>query len=129
MNDASHRAQVGIASGINVLLGIWLIFSPWLYGYVIKSVGNTWNSAVVGILITIFGALRYSSPHHYVGLSVINVALGVWCVLSPWVFGYSTDTGRLRSSVILGVAVIALAAFSGYFRAQEPRAPRHPGSG
>jgi hypothetical protein len=128
MNDADHRAKVGIASGINVLLGIWLIFSPWLYGYVIEGVGNKWNSALVGSLITICAALRYSAPQHYVGLSVVNAALGVWCVLSPWIFAYSTDTGRSWSSVILGIVVIALAAFSGCFGAKEQRGERHPGS-
>ena len=128
MDNANHRAEVGIASGINVLLGIWLIFSPWLSGYVIASVGTQWNSALVGILITICGALRYSSPHHYLVLSVVNAALGVWCVLSPWIFHYSADTARSWSSVLLGIAVIALAAFSGCFRAQEPSAQRHPGS-
>jgi hypothetical protein len=128
MDNANHRAEVGIASGINVLIGIWLIFSPWLSGYVIQSVGSQWNSALVGILIMICGALRYSSPHHYLVLSVVNAALGGWCVLSPWIFHYSADTGRSWSSVILGIAVIALAAFSGCFRAQEPSAQRHPGS-
>lgn len=35
---------------INLVFGIWLFFSPWLFGY-FHSAGAAWNSWIVGILI------------------------------------------------------------------------------
>jgi hypothetical protein len=41
------------ASWLNALLGIWLIISPWVYGF--AGTGQEWNSIVVGIIVLIFG--------------------------------------------------------------------------
>nr|WP_281166742.1 SPW repeat protein [Thermus igniterrae] len=41
---------------LNVLLGVWLILSPWLLGF--SGVGNAmWNALIVGVLV---GALALS---------------------------------------------------------------------
>ncbi len=42
---------------LNVILGVWLILSPWIFGYVGKS-GALWNSVIVGILVAV---LAYGS--------------------------------------------------------------------
>ena len=39
---------------INLVLGVWLFFSPWILSY--AGIGQAmWNSLVVGFLIAIFG--------------------------------------------------------------------------
>jgi peptidoglycan/LPS O-acetylase OafA/YrhL len=44
---------------------------------------------------------------------VIEIILGLWLVLSPFVWGhYSSDPGLWRSDVISGIAVIGLAVLS-----------------
>jgi SPW repeat len=69
-----HSGQVKTASSTNAILGIWLVITPWVYGYVATARNTAWNSIVVGVLILIFGSLRYRSPHDRVGLSWANVA-------------------------------------------------------
>jgi SPW repeat len=116
-----HSRQVKTASSTNAVLGIWLLISPWVYGYVATARNTAWNSIVVGLLVLIFGSLRYRSPHDRVSLSWANVALGAWTVLSPWIYSYTSDIGPLWNSVIVGFVVIALAVWSGSATVTEHR--------
>lgn len=41
-------------SWFNVILGIWLIISPWVVGFS-DITGATWNAVIVGIVVAIVG--------------------------------------------------------------------------
>lgn len=118
---ADHAGQVRTASGINTVLGLWLIASPWVYGYAGVNVGSVWNSVIVGVVIAIFGALRYRSPHQGTTMSWINLVLGVWTAISPWIYGYVENGGRLWNSLIVGIVIAVLAIWSGSATASERR--------
>lgn len=109
----NHGSQVRAASSINAILGIWLIFTPWIYGYAATARGTAWNSIFVGIAILILGTLRYRSPHDHVGLSWVNIVLGAWTLASPWIYAYAQNQEMLRNSVTAGIAVTTLALWSG----------------
>jgi len=72
---STPHGPIKVASGINVLAGIWLFVSPWVYGAYTKP--NAWNSWVVGALIVILAAIRFSSP---AGLPAL---VGLTCCLAP----------------------------------------------
>ncbi len=57
---------------------------------------------------------------HY--LSGVNALLGIWVGISPWVFGYSGNTGGTVSAVIIGAAILVLGAIR--FLAGFARTPR-----
>ena len=113
MRSAStDTSQVKVASGLNFLAGIWIVISAWVYGAVYTS-GSAWNSIIVGIVIAAFAAIRFFSPRSAVGLSWINALLGIWMIISPWVYGYaSTNTPRMWNSVIFGIIVLILGVWS-----------------
>jgi hypothetical protein len=129
MTSEDHSQQVRIASGINILLGIWLISSPWINGAATATAagiaGATWNNVISGILIVLCSAIRFSSPQRSTAPSAANIVLGVWTLISPWIYGYTVDATRLRTNVIVGIAVIALAAWSGSATYQDHRRQRH----
>jgi hypothetical protein len=85
---------------INALLGLWLIASPWVYGYyhgLSDSGAALWNSVILGIIIAIVAMLRLSmgaSGRFWSGLNV-----------SPWVFSYTSNAGGAWNSWILGAIV------------------------
>jgi len=117
-----HRENVKLASGINILAGLWLFVSPWVY--TVWHLHNAWNAWIIGALIAIFAAIRVSSPDGTPFFSWINVLLGIWTFVSPWMYGYVGDTGRFVNSLCVGVVVFILAIAS---LRSSPRIPiEHP---
>lgn len=103
-------ANVKLASGINLLAGLWFFVSPWVYH--ISHIHDAWNSWIVGAAIVIFAAIRISSPATTMFLSWMNMLLGIWAFVSPWIYQYTADKGRLINSLCVGVVVFALAVSS-----------------
>ena len=97
------------ASGINLLAGIWLFISAWVYGaYALQ---NAWNSWIVGALIVILAAVRLSDPMKTIWASWVNCILGIWTFASPWIYGYH-GSDRATNSMVVGILVFALAIVS-----------------
>jgi hypothetical protein len=105
-----HAGPIKVASGINILAGIWLFVSPWVYGAYTKP--NAWNSWIVGAIIIILAAIRYSSPAGLAGFSWFNMLLGAYTFASPWIYAYTGNTGRFVNSLCVGVVVFFLALWA-----------------
>jgi hypothetical protein len=116
-----YAAQARTASGINILLGIWLIVSPWMFGY--SGTPAVMNSVMVGALISILAGSRLASLRDSAGLSAVNLILALWIIASPWVYGYAANVGGVRDNVLLGVAIATLASWSGSATFFGPRLP------
>jgi len=112
----SSRAsvQVRVASGLTLLLGLFLTGSPWLLGdfHVGFDMSPTLSVVVVGALVVICSVLRVSWPAQTAAVSGANIAFGFWTLTSPWVFGYGTDIIHVSVSVITGAAMILLEMLS-----------------
>ena len=93
------------ASLVALLAGLWLFVSPWVYG----AYGNSsaWNSWIVGGAIFLSAAIRINRPAA-IGLSWLNSALGIWTFVSPWIYGYAGNTGRLINSLCVGFIVFCV---------------------
>jgi len=113
MKTNNYAEQVKVASGINALLGLWLLISPWAQGYAAIDRPSAWNNAIVGLLIAFFAEVCFFKPHRATVLSWANLLLGAWTAISPWVYGYAADDLRLASSLIVGIAVCVLSLWSG----------------
>jgi hypothetical protein len=108
--NESFQPRLGAAKPaavLNLLLGIWLFISPWVYG--VYSNSNSWNSWIVGALIAIFAMIRLSNPGGLPFFSWLNMLLGAWTIASPWVFSYVNDTPRFVNSLCVGGLVLILA--------------------
>lgn len=106
-----HQNQITAASAINVILGLWLIISPWIFAYTLMT-GALWNSIIVGVIIVIVALIHFFNRSHLAWPSWINIVLGLWTIISPWVFGYSSVTNAMWNSVIVGVLVAAVAVWN-----------------
>ncbi|MBV8845355.1 MAG: SPW repeat protein [Bryobacterales bacterium] len=103
VNTSGNVNTVRTASIINLLAGIWLFISPWVYRA--YSDPTAWNSLIVGALIIIFAAIRMSNPERARGASIVNMLLGAWTFASPWIYGYTGNHGRFINSLCVGVIV------------------------
>ena len=105
-----YAAQARTASGANIVLGIWLIVSPWIFDYSGKSA--VLSGVTVGVLIALLAAIRVTSSHNSAGLSGINLLLAFWTIVSPWAYEYATNAGALSNNIIVGIFIAALAIWS-----------------
>ena len=106
--EPTNRQSVKTVAALNIIAGIWLFVSPWVYNAYHN--GSAWNSWIVGAVIVLFAAIRFSSPGTR-ALSVLNMLLGAWTFASPWIYGYTGNSGRFINSLCVGVVVFILGAF------------------
>lgn len=114
MRAGSSETTAGV-SWINIVLGIWVIISPFVVQFT-RFPAAMWNNVIVGIVIAILAIIRTSVPRQ-TGWSWVNVILGIWMIISPFALGAMT-TAVLWNNIILGI-VIALIA-TGSASSREP---------
>jgi uncharacterized membrane protein HdeD (DUF308 family) len=109
--DVPGATSTKTASVLNVIAGLWLLISPFVLGFSAMQTA-TWDTAVVGVIVLVLAWTRAANPARYVGLSVINLLLGVWLIVSPFVLAYSTSRPATWNDVVFGIVVAILAIWS-----------------
>jgi len=101
--------QIRTASGINVVLGLWLIIAAFV---VAVSEEAYWNDLLVGIVVLILAATRLSKPIEGTKpASWVNAAIGVWLIAAPFILGYTADQ-EMWNDIIVGVLILVFGAWS-----------------
>lgn len=101
--------QVKLASGLNVLAGIWEIIAPFVLGYSSNSTATT-NDVIVGIIVAVLAAIRFFGAYAAAWLSWVNAVLGLWLIAAPFVLHYG-GTAR-TNDIIVGIIMAVLGAWS-----------------
>ena len=91
---------------VNLVLGIWLILSPWILGFS-GTPAAMWNAVIVGVVVGLMALMHLRGGPLWE--EWVNVVLGIWLILSPWILGFSGMANALWNAVIVGVLVGALA--------------------
>lgn len=122
--ESRHTGAMQVASTICLLAGLWFFVSPWVYGAAGNP--NAWNSWIVGAVVVILAAFRLGYPAGTVALSWINCILGIWAFFSPWIYGYTGNSGRFINSLCVGVVmfVCAISSATTTHRTQHPMPTR-----
>ena len=107
----NRMGQVVVASGINLILGLWLIIAPFVLGFTAHT-HSEWNTIIVGILVATIAAIRIWGGRGASWLSWINAGLALWLIVSPWIYGNSDVSAILWNDIIVGVVVLVLSAWS-----------------
>ncbi len=108
----TQAGAVKTASGINVIAGIWLIISPFVLTFY-RDPAATWDLIIVGIIVLILAATRVAGPLRTAWASWINLILGIWLIISPFVLRYAHNYTAMWDSIILGIIVGVCAIWSG----------------
>ncbi len=104
-----YARQVNIASGLDLVAGLWLFLSGWAVAAV-ESL--QWNNWIVGAIVAIIAAVRVSGAKTAAWLSWVNAILGVWVIVSPWVVSDTRLDATIWNNVITGLAIVILATWS-----------------
>ena len=96
------------ASWLNILLGIWVIVSPFALAFGIYP-RAMWNNLATGAAVVILAIIRTGATQQP-GWSWSNAILGIWLIISPFVLAFAMPVA-LWNNVILGIiiAIVALA--------------------
>jgi SPW repeat len=99
----------------NLVLGAILLLSPWLFGFEAGTVSN--NAYITGIVIAILAIAALAA--FAVWEEWLNLIVGLWALVSPWVLGFQGTTA-MTVHVVIGAAVAILAAIEIWMMSQQP---------
>lgn len=88
-----------------LILGIWIIISPFVFSYPYGS-GGAINAYCSGALMVILAAVSMAGTFPWaVGL---NVLLSIWVIVCPWVVNDIPDTSFDANEISAGIVSIIL---------------------
>jgi hypothetical protein len=101
------------ASILNLIAGLWLIITPFRMGYYLLP-APLWNSLIVGAVVGVLALIRAFDPGRNVVLSWINLILGLWLIVSPFILhnAYHMRTLAINNDVIAGIVIAVLSVWS-----------------
>jgi hypothetical protein len=107
-----------ICDVINLILGAALFFSPWIFAF--DAGAQSQNAFISGIIIAALSIAALAA--FAVWEEWLNLIVGLWVIVSPWVLGFQATTA-LGVHVIIGIAVAVLAAIELWLMYQRPPSP------
>lgn len=93
---------------VNIMLGVWLIASPWLFIAVGGYERAAWNSWSVGAGIVTLAFVAMYKPA--VWSDMVGIMLGAWLIASPWLLRF--DSAVAANAVITGMLVVGYASWA-----------------
>ena len=122
----------------NLLLGIWLVISPWALGYVDQAAAAL-NASVIGVLIALVAAsalVAYQEPPAsgarerglgkfapQIAEEWISAALATWLIVSPYLLNYAAMPAASWTHFAVGVLVLALTVWAAIAAQQSGGVP------
>jgi hypothetical protein len=99
----------------NLALGAFLFASPWIFGFAAGA--PTQNALLGGAAIAILSIAALAA--FAVWEEWLNLIVGAWVLVSPWLLGFAGTTAT-TVHVVIGAVVAVLAAIELWFRHQNP---------
>jgi hypothetical protein len=99
----------------NLILGAILFFSPWIFGFDAGRASE--NAHIAGIVIAALAIAALAA--FAVWEEWLNLIVGLWTLVSPWVLGFQGTTA-MTVHVVIGIAVAILAAIELWLLHQFP---------
>jgi hypothetical protein len=122
-DDVSETPRLSPFRVVQMVLGLWLIFSPFILGFSAHRAAM-WNNIAVG-LACLF--LATGSKWEDGGYQALIVPIGIWLFMSPFVLGLSSAAFALNN-IITAFVVIGWGLISEGWRSASPGAQQHGGS-
>jgi hypothetical protein len=99
----------------NLILGAVLFFSPWMFGFDAGRASE--NATIAGIAIVVLAIAALAA--FAVWEEWLNLIVGLWTLVSPWILGFQGTTA-MTVHVVIGAAVAILAAVELWLLSQNP---------
>src|SRR4030088_50228 len=99
----------------NLILGAFLFVSPWIFGFDAGRASE--NATIAGIAIAVLAIAALAA--FAVWEEWLNLIVGLWTLVSPWVLGFQGTTA-MTVHVIIGAAVAILAGIELWILSHNP---------
>ena len=95
----------------NLLLAVVLFASPWFFAHASRTTDvDLWLSGTAIICLSLAAIIAFSTWEEW-----LNLALGLWLVVSPWLLGFA-HTHAMHFSIGIGAAIAFLAGLELWLR-------------
>lgn len=94
---------------VNLVLGVWIVISPWTLGFAAEQAA-AWNAYIVGVIIAVAALAALVNFHKWE--EWVNVVLAAWLIVSPWALGTAALSALMWNQIIVGLVIGALAIWS-----------------
>jgi hypothetical protein len=101
----------------NLVLGVWIVLSPWALGFTAEQIA-AWNAYIVGVIVAVAALATLVNFQKWE--EWVNITLGAWLIVSPWVLGVASITALAWNQVIVGLIVGVLALWTA-IAGQQPK--------
>ena len=102
---ALHYSAKRWQDQVILLIGVWLIVSPWAFNYPASSPPAI-NATIAGIIMAVLAAFDLYKT--YVWAVLLNVVVGAWVAVSPWLLDIIPDRTMTTSLLVSGLATVVL---------------------
>ncbi len=89
--------QASGARYLNVVLGVWLFISAFIWEHTAAERTNTW---ILGVLFVVFALVATRSP----GARWVNTALSIWLFISVWALPHD-NVGTMWNNALVAIVV------------------------
>ena len=129
-HSAARLEAAQIVAGLVFLVGVWCAIAPWVVDYTGTGDQAYWNDLAVGIAIAAVALAKLAKPQMS-ALSWLNIALGIWLIVAPWVLGYNigTDSAAQWNDLACGIFVVSLGVIGASLSAAAREHPATPQAG
>jgi hypothetical protein len=101
---------------INVILGVWLFISAFIWPHTYSQMTNTW---IVGVLVVAFSLIAMRVPE----VRYLNTILAVWLFISVWALP-TMSLGTAWNNALVAIAVFFVSLAPGYLDTRGRTMPR-----
>ncbi len=114
MNDTTRWARI-----LNLLLGIWLFISAFVWPHTIAQRTNTW---ILGVLCVIFAIIAMTASP---AVRWLNTALAIWLFISVWALPHQ-NLATMWNNALVAICVFILSLVPG--RGERPMVAQRAGT-
>jgi hypothetical protein len=98
--------NVASARIINIILGIWLFISAFIWPHAYEQLTNTW---ILGLLTIAFALIAMRVPE----VRYLNTLLAVWLFISVWALPAAT-IATMWNNALVAIAIFFVSLAPGY---------------
>jgi SPW repeat-containing protein len=111
------KRNQAIGDVLNLILAVWLFLSPWIVGFagLMPAAWTAWLSAIAIAIFAIAALSAFAEWEEW-----INLILGVWVLISPWIVRVSAERNPTVVLFLTGLVVAIIAAVELWMQHRAP---------